>query len=352
MHYPSWLTSVGLGFTLVNPLPLSPRRGSATLLEDALNEKSGFAACLQETWRQGFENVLFGSWRFIGSGPEQLTGRGARGVGIALGYKAQVAWEHAGQPLWVESNRVLAVRLMVQTGGHSSGPLGVLLVSGYAPTSAHTEAEHSSYLAAMERALSHAQPIDIVVAGVDANASIGRGSLTLRGGGSSEATQMVGPHGSSHINAAGRRLRTFITFMETHQLAALTSFFRKPHYDTWSHPRNHHGYQLDHFPVSRRHLGRFTDASACCGFLKGSDHRAVGCKLRFIVKLARKPAPPPRRMLLSREYASLLDEDGAQQFAHKVVQKLAGVQVSSSLSVTADGLVGVCSHSTLTHRAH
>ena len=45
-------------------------------------------------------------------------------------------------------------------------------------------------------------------------------------------------------------------------------------------------------------------------------------------------------MLLSREYASLLDEDGAQQFAHKVVQKLAGVQVSSSLSVTADGLVG------------
>lgn len=144
-----------------------------TLLEDALNEKSGFAACLQETWRQGFENVLFGSWRFIGSGPEQQTGRGARGVRIALGYKAQVAWEHAGQPLWVESDRVLAVRLMVQTGGHSSGPLGVLLVSGYAPTSAHTEAEHSSYLAAMERALSHAQPNDIVVAGVDANASIG-----------------------------------------------------------------------------------------------------------------------------------------------------------------------------------
>ena len=51
MHSPSWLTSVGLGFTLVNPLPLSPRRGSATSPDDHIgvlhypSKHTGVAAC-------------------------------------------------------------------------------------------------------------------------------------------------------------------------------------------------------------------------------------------------------------------------------------------------------------------
>jgi len=165
------------------------------------------------------------------------------------------------------------------------------------------------------------------MAGVDANASIGRGSLGLRDGGM-EATDLVGPFGCSHANAAGRRTRTFL---ESHHLAALTTFFRKPHYDTWMHLRNQRGYQRDHFFVSRRDLGRFADASGCCGFLKGSDHRAVGCKLRFVDKLARKPDPPPRRLLLNREYASLREDSERLQFALGVTQKLAAAQVSLTL---------------------
>ena len=119
----------------------------------------------------------------MGSGPAPQKGRGSKGVGIALSWKAQVAWERAGRPWWADSDRVVSVRLLVQTGGHSSRPIGLLLISGYAPTSADTDADHATYFTALERALARAQLGDIVVAGVDANASIGCGSLGLCDGG-------------------------------------------------------------------------------------------------------------------------------------------------------------------------
>ncbi|EOD05553.1 hypothetical protein EMIHUDRAFT_250225 [Emiliania huxleyi CCMP1516] len=104
---------------------------------------------------------------------------------------------------------------------------------------------------------------------------IGRGCL---GAGQNADYGAVGPHGINFLNDSGRRLRSF---MELHDLAALSSFFKKPFYGTWLHPCSKLQKQLDHIMISRCDVKRFTDAGACCGQLIDSDHSAVFCKLRF-----------------------------------------------------------------------
>ena len=70
--------------------------------------------------------------------------------------------------------------------------------------------------------LSRRQSGDIVIICADTNASIGRGCL---GAGQNADYGAVGPHGINFLNDSGRRLRSF---MELHDLAALSSFFKKP----------------------------------------------------------------------------------------------------------------------------
>eukprot|EP00966_Prymnesium_polylepis_P064657 1499240-Prymnesium_polylepis.1 len=124
----------------------------------------------------------------------------------------------------------MAVRLEVRCGRRGKGysrKMGIFLVSGYAPTSGHPAADHDAYYAAFERLLAKARPGDVIIAGVDANASIGRGSLLGGDINPSGRAGAVGPFGLNHLNAAGRRLRGFL---ESHQLASLASFYRKLHY--------------------------------------------------------------------------------------------------------------------------
>ena len=53
-----------------------------------------------------------------------------------------------------------------------------------------------------------------------------------------ECYEFVGRFGSTRINDSGRRLRVYL---ETHQLCALTSFFPKKYYTTWTHPCSRSG---------------------------------------------------------------------------------------------------------------
>ena len=98
-------------------------------------------------------------------------------------------------------------------------------------------------------------------------------------------SSVVGSFGIERINDAGRRLRVF---METHEIAALSTFFNKKYYSTWTHPVSKCAYQIDHIFTLRENLRHFADAGSVSGQLVDSDHRAVKATLRSLVAPKKK----------------------------------------------------------------
>ena len=81
------------------------------------------------------------------------------------------------------------------------------------------------------------------------------------------------------------------------QLASLASFFRKPHYDTWIHPRSSAKHTIDHILVSRGDITRFSDAGTRAELLFESDRRTVGCSLWVKEIDCARGSDAPRREL-------------------------------------------------------
>eukprot|EP00964_Phaeocystis_antarctica_P044794 scaffold25757_cov52-Phaeocystis_antarctica.AAC.1 len=158
---------------------------------------------------------------------------------------------------------------------------------------------------------------DLLIAGVDANASVGRGSLCVRPDtGLSVGGDAVSTNGIAHVNESGRRLRTWL---ELHELGTLASHFKKKFYGTWLHPRNRKPYQLDHILFQRRDRTLFTDCGSHARSLLDSDHRAVRCTVRFVVKMRRAPLAP-RARLLQLDFSRLQDPDVRQEYAAAVMR--------------------------------
>ena len=187
--------------------------------------RDAFAVCCQETWRSGSELFQQHGYTFVGVGPAEQHGRGVNGVAIMLSHIAASAWERAGYEEHRDcGDRAMAVRLVVRDTADRKRTLGIFLVSGYAPTSSHTTAGRDAYYATVTRLIERRRPGDVLIIGADVNASIGCGSFGGEDGGGDSQRGAVGPHGIDHVNAAGRRLRSF---MESHALCSLTSFFPK-----------------------------------------------------------------------------------------------------------------------------
>jgi hypothetical protein len=244
------------------------------------------------------EELLEDGWLFIGSAPATQQGRGSQGVGIMLSPLAVKALDEKHVDL---GPRVVAERLLAKEAlrrGAAAKSLGVLLISGIAPVSTAPDEEWDEYYSTVSAAVARARKGDVVIMGTDGNASIGRGRLDGSSS-SQERAGAVGPFGFAHINASGRRLRSF---METHALASLSSFYRKVHYGTWQHPRSKLQHQLDHLLVSCGELKRFTDAGSLHGQLIDSDHRAIGCNIHVAIQLQRKRPSTTARSKLSPKY--------------------------------------------------
>ena len=200
---------------------------------------------------------------FLGVGPTLQSGRGSAGVALVLSRSATAAWQAAGTVVHADFGpRVIAAPLLA-TDPQTRRPLGVYLMSTYAPTSDASAMEWDTYYSAFAAAIARMPRGYVLVVCTDANASIGRGTLDLSSNLAATAlsarNDVVGPFGLDHINASGHRLRSFL---ELHQLASLASFFRKPHYGTWLHPRSKRLHQLDHIFTSRHDVFRFTDAGS------------------------------------------------------------------------------------------
>ena len=308
----------------------------------AAKRRNAFAIGGQETWRSGTDAWEQAGFTFVAAGPaQQRSRRGSQGVGVLLSRRATAAWDRAGREQHIESARLIGVRMIARCGRRGQQYrrlMGIFLISAYAPTSGHVAAEHDAFYEGLARLLARAQSGDMVVVCLDGNACIGRGTLT----GDCEASGRagsLGPHGLDRVNATGRRLRAFL---ETHRLASVASFFEKPHYSTWVHPRTQVGYQLDHILVSRAELHRCGDAGSCPFQLVNSDHRAVGCRLRFEASLQRK-VTAPRAELLRLDYTPLYARDGQHAFAARVVEHVQaaarGADTSCSLQVSPSGHV-------------
>ena len=273
-----------------------------------MRQRDAFAACLQETWRVGVEKLSEDGFLFIGAAPASQQGRGVRGAGIMLSPLAASALEDTHTDF---GERVVAVRLLAtEAGARTPQRLGLFLISAYAPVSSASDDDWDAYYDSLASARRRAHPSDIIIIGTDGNASVGRGD--------DDRTGAIGPYGIDNINASGRRLRTFL---ETNELASLASFYRKPYYGTWQHPRSKLMHQLDHILVQRCELKRFSDAGSLGGQLIGSDHRPVGCKLRVALQLRRR-AVTERGKLARLDYSSLRDTDAANGYARDVLARL------------------------------
>jgi hypothetical protein len=80
----------------------------------------------------------------------------------------------------------------------------------------------------------------VLVICANVNASLGRNNPTRN---DDVTYASVGSHGIEYSNVDVRRLRSFL---ELHELASLSTFFKKKYYGTWQQPRSKLQHQLDH----------------------------------------------------------------------------------------------------------
>jgi hypothetical protein len=123
----------------------------------------------------------------------------------------------------------MAIRMRVidpTTGNH----LGIYMISAYASTSDASEDIKLEFEDSLASSISRRHFGDILIICADANASLGRSNSNSKQNNTGTLTSAIGPRGFNHVNVAGRRL---LSFLELHDLAALSSFFKKKHYGTW-----------------------------------------------------------------------------------------------------------------------
>ena len=173
----------------------------------------------------------------------------------------------------------------------------VFIVSSYAPTSAHLEAEWEVYYDALSAALARRPPKAVTIIGADTNimlalvlgatlvimTMISEAMMWLEVLELKESMTPVGGYESS--------------WRHTNSLRFPLSSTRNTK-STWTHPGcSKCTYQLDHVFTSRedlRVLRYFSNASSASGQLIDSDHRAEKATLRYFW------CPPARRKAVEK----------------------------------------------------
>jgi len=137
-------------------------------LFSSMRDEGVFAACLQETWREGLEQLdRPGLGAIMLAGKRSQSGRGSMVVGIALGLKGVRAWKDVGSVVHYGFGPcVIAIRLLVQD--EDGADVGTHLVSVYR----HNDWEWDDFEETWNAVISCKKAGDVLVVGSDCNAHL------------------------------------------------------------------------------------------------------------------------------------------------------------------------------------
>lgn len=283
---------------------------------DTFRRRRVFAACVQETWRVGSEDLVNGDCVLLSVGlseTEQST-RGSQGVGVVLSRAGQDAWAKADHEVHRDFGaRVMAVRLVVH--GSDGREFGLFLVSAYAPIGCAPPEKWDAFFAGLDVCIARKRTGDVLFLGVDSNSSMGIHSNS-RMEAECKSFSPIGCFGLSHINDSGRR---FHSYLATREYAAVSTWFPKRSYGTWIHPRSRLQHQLDHVVTEQRDKKKFLD----CGVrrpLIGSDHRGICARLCASSRV--KKTSCARRSLLTLDYSYLGSGDDCRELREKFASRV------------------------------
>ena len=288
-------------------------------LTTSMKARDIFAICLQETWRSDNETFDLNGYKFVLAGlkREIQSSRGSQGVGIVLGPKAIKAWKDGGCEVNIISARVIGLRMLLQDSRNQS--FGAFLISAYAPVGVADESLWDQFFNDLDKCIAMKQPNDILLIGSDTNSSMGRNECRVN-----ETKPSLGRFGLPYTNDAGRR---FSSYLEIKDLLAITTCFQKPRYATWIHPRSKLEHQIDHFIVKKNKSCFFTNAGVTQSIID-SDHQAIICHLRLIVKL--KKSNKPRQRLLQLDYNELKTDIVKDSFCSAVIKRYSDLPNTNS----------------------
>ena len=109
--------------------------------------------------------------------------------------------------------------------------VGLFLISAYAPIGNANQKLWDNFIEKLEICTNRKHPSDILVIGYDINSGIGTSNKRSNYG----SMRSIGPFGLTHRKRAGVR---FIIYPEVNNLVAVTTYYKKNNYITWTHPRS------------------------------------------------------------------------------------------------------------------
>ena len=154
------------------------------------------------------------------------------------------------------------------------------VAAAYCPTSDASSLDRLACYDSIRSCTRHTGSNDILMIGIDGNASVGVGEAYFERTSNSLGGRSLGPWGIAHTNAAGHELRSFLL---SQNLSSAATFFRNSgafdqrgqnnpcrnrfgsrRYATWHHPKSKLPFQLDHILVrgSDMHTVIFLRSSA------------------------------------------------------------------------------------------
>ena len=246
---------------------------------------------------------------------EKQSRRGSHGVTISLSSQAMTVLGQSGKEIAQISDRLIAIQIMITE--HQKLENGLILISAYASIGVYSDEAWTSFFYDNDAALKLCKMNDTVLYGMDRNLRMGK-----------NIGNFYGPFGIPHTNDTGRRMHSFLSIKG---LATATTFFQKKSHGTWIHPRSKFPHQLYHIITNRDKLCIVTDAGVTENMVD-SDHRALKCKFRIQLKLAKRPPSPPLRNL---NFAKIQSQETTTELCEKVTASINKQQYTITDSPTS-----------------
>jgi len=263
------------------------RRTNIDVAIDVMQTNGIHAYSIQETWLDGdFEKDINGYHVFHHGLSQQKSSRGSAGVAIILSNDLYRQYVDAGSPPPIHPSdpehpahgRFIGLQFLIQVTNNSRGAfkkkrrrslrekVQLYLTSAYSPVKHHDQVPFNAYLNGIFTGI---PPDTLFFQGQDVNAALG----IHRDG--DDFSSVVGRFGLCKRDKRGAE---FLGLLQSHNLRAVTTFFRHRHYHTWmDFGSSATVHQLDHW-ITNAH--RFVRDTKVVDLGVDSDHSAIRLDLR------------------------------------------------------------------------